>query len=120
MAFAQAPAVVQFAGTGLLIVAGTWLLHGLCARRRLGDDPAIVLDEIAGVWLALACLPSDVLVMATGFLLFRLFDVWKPWPVSWAEERVQGGFGVMLDDIFAALLAVIVVHAALGLAGAVP
>ena len=112
--------VVQFAGAGLLIVAGTWLVNGLCARRGLGDDPAIVLDEVAGVWLVLACIPSSEVLMATGFLLFRLFDAWKPWPVSWADEQVEGGFGVMLDDIFAAILAAIVVHAALGLAGAAP
>lgn len=113
-AFAQAPVIVQCAGAGLLIVAGTWLVHGLCARRRLDDDPAIVLDEVAGVWLMLACLPSSGLLMATGFLLFRLFDIWKPWPVSWADERVPGGFGVMLDDILAAVLATIVVLAAYG------
>ena len=112
-AFAQAPLVVQLLSAALLIVAGTWLLHRLCARRALGDDPAIVLDEIAGVWLTLACLPSDVLAMAAGFLLFRLFDILKPWPVSWADRRGQGGFGVMLDDIVAGVLAAIAVHVVL-------
>lgn len=114
LAFAQAPLIVQFAGAGLLMVAAAWLLHRLCARRSLGDDPAIVLDEVAGVWLMLACLPSSGVLMATGFLLFRLFDIWKPWPVSWADQRVQGGLGVLLDDILAAALATIVVLAAYG------
>ena len=113
--FAHAPLVVQFASAGLLIVAGTWLLHRLCTRRDLGDDPAIVLDEVAGVWLTLACLPSGVLIMAAGFLVFRLFDIFKPWPVSWADRRVAGGFGVMLDDVIAGVLAAITVHAALWL-----
>ena len=113
--FAHAPLVVQFVSAGLLIVAGTWLLHRLCARRSLGDDPAIVLDEVAGVWLTLACLPSGDLIMAAGFLLFRLFDIFKPWPVSWADRRVEGGFGVMLDDVVAGVLAAITVHAALWL-----
>ena len=113
--FAHAPLVVQFASAGLLIIAGTWLLHRLCARRDLGDDPAIVLDEVAGVWLTLACLPSGVLIMAAGFLVFRLFDIFKPWPVSWADRRVAGGFGVMLDDVIAGVLAAITVHAALWL-----
>ena len=115
VAFAQAPLVVQFTSAGLLIVAGTWLLHRLCASRGLGDDPAIVLDEVAGIWLTLACLPSGVLVAVAGFLLFRLFDIFKPWPVSWADQRVEGGFGVMLDDMVAGVLAAIVVHAALWL-----
>lgn len=112
---AHAPPVVQFASAGLLIAAATWLLHRACARRALGDDPAIVLDEIAGVWLTLACLPSSGLVMATGFLVFRLFDIFKPWPVSWADQRATGGLGVMLDDLVAGVLAVIAVYAALWL-----
>lgn len=62
------------------------------------------------MWLTLALLPPDVLVMAAGFLLFRLFDIVKPWPVSWADNRVPGGFGVMLDDIVAGVLAAIAVH----------
>ncbi len=115
IAFAHAPLVVQFAGAAALIVAGTWLLQRLCARRGLGDDPALVLDEVAGVWLTLACLPSDVFVMAAGFLLFRLFDIFKPWPVSWADQRVPGGFGVMLDDIIAGILAAIAAHIVLWL-----
>ena len=118
--FAPAPLIVQLLSTGLLIVAGTWLLHRLCIRRGFGDDPAIVLDEMAGVWLTLACLPSDALAMAAGFLLFRLFDILKPWPVSWADHRVRGGFGVMLDDIIAGVLAAIAVQVVLwhlGLAG---
>ena len=110
LAFAQAPLAVQLSSAALLIVAGTWLLHRLGAKRGIGDDPAIVLDEIAGMWLTLALLPPDVLVMAAGFLLFRLFDIVKPWPVSWADNRVPGGFGVMLDDIVAAVLAAIAVH----------
>ncbi len=115
VAFAHAPLVVQFTSAGLLIVAGTWLLHRLCARRGLGDDPAIVLDEVAGIWLTLACLPSGVLVAVAGFLLFRLFDILKPWPVSWADRRIGGGFGVMLDDMVAGVLAAITVYAALWL-----
>ena len=58
--------------------------------------------------------------MAAGFVLFRLFDILKPWPVSWADHRVEGGFGVMLDDIVAGVLAAIAVHVVLwhlGLAG---
>lgn len=107
---AHAPPVVQLVSAGLLIAVATRLLRRVCARRGLSDDPAIVVDEMAGVWLTLACLPSDVLVMAAGFLLFRLFDILKPWPVSWADHRVHGGFGVMLDDIFAGVLAAVSVH----------
>lgn len=115
LAFANAPPFVPLLAAGLLIVAGTWLLHRVCARRGLGDDPAIVLDEVAGIWLALACVPSNVAAMAGGFLLFRLFDIVKPWPVSWADRRVSGGLGVMLDDVVAGLLAAVTVQVALWL-----
>ena len=75
---------------------------------------------MAGAWLTLACVPSDLLAMAAAFLLFRLFDIVKPWPVSWADHRVRDGFGVMLDDVVAGVLAAIAVHVLLwhlGLAG---
>ena len=75
-----------------------------------------MLDEVAGVWLALACLPSDLLIMAAGFLLFRLFDILKPWPVSWVERRFKGGLGVILDDLVAGALAAAAVYAGLWLA----
>ncbi|MCY3818715.1 MAG: phosphatidylglycerophosphatase A [Gammaproteobacteria bacterium] len=118
LVLAQAPLAVQLASAGALIVAGTWLLRRLCARHALGDDPAIVLDEMAGVCLTLACLPSDVLAMTAGFVLFRLFDILKPWPVSWADRNVRGGLGVMLDDVLAGVLAAITGHLALWLLGA--
>ena len=115
-AFAHAPPIIQFASVGLLIVTGTWLLHRLCARRGLGDDPTIVLDEVAGVWLTLACIPSGVLIVAAGFLLFLLFDILKPWPVSWVERHIDGGLGVILDDLVAGVLAAVAVYAGLWLA----
>jgi phosphatidylglycerophosphatase A len=65
------------------------------------DDPgAVVIDEVAGQGLALALVGPSLLNVAVGFVLFRLFDIFKPWPVSWAD-RQHTGFGIMLDDILA-------------------
>jgi phosphatidylglycerophosphatase A len=84
------------------------------------DDPSeCVIDELAGQWLASAfaalnfggLIPShriSLLAFALSFLLFRLFDIWKPWPVS-AAEKLSGGVGVMLDDMVAGLMAGILV-----------
>ncbi|HUE65962.1 MAG TPA: phosphatidylglycerophosphatase A [Rhizomicrobium sp.] len=80
------------------------------------DPPECVIDELAGQWLACAfCLltfgglvpvrHSLLAVFALAFLLFRLFDIWKPWPVSWADQNIKGGLGVMTDDMIAGLMA---------------
>ena len=69
------------------------------------DPGAIVIDEVAGQWLTLAVAPLDPLAYLLGFVLFRIADVLKPWPASWLDRRVGGGFGVMIDDVAAAVYA---------------
>jgi phosphatidylglycerophosphatase A len=106
-------ALVRFGGTAavlaaalLLFVAGVWSAG--VAGRALGvsDHGGIVIDEIAAFLLVLACAPAGPLWWLTAFLLFRAFDIFKPWPVSWADRTVKGGFGVMLDDMLAAAYAI--------------
>jgi len=72
------------------------------------DAPEIVIDEIAGQWLAmvpLALLPFDWLALGLSFLLFRVFDILKPWPIGPLDRKVNGGFGVMVDDLVAGVIA---------------
>ncbi len=69
------------------------------------DPGFIVIDEIAAQLLVLAAAPLDWRFYLAAFLLFRLFDIWKPFPVSWLDRNVKGGFGIMLDDVAAALYA---------------
>jgi len=97
-------------GSYLLVVAvlallGVWLCHA--TSRDLGehDHGGIVWDEMVGYWLTMAAAPAGWLWMAVGFALFRLFDIWKPWPIRIVDRRVHGGLGIMLDDILAAGLA---------------
>ncbi|MBV8464979.1 MAG: phosphatidylglycerophosphatase A [Burkholderiales bacterium] len=75
------------------------------AGRALGvsDHGAIVWDEIVAMLPLLAMVPQRPLGWAAAFVLFRVFDVWKPWPISWFDGHVKGGFGVMLDDALAAI-----------------
>ena len=79
------------------------------ATRRLGvdDDPAIVWDEIAGFLVTLAFVPLSVLNIVTGFVLFRFFDIWKPWPIRRLDRSIHGGWGIMLDDLLAGVFAAI-------------
>ena len=81
-----------------------------------GDDPdpsPVVIDEVAGQWLTLLVAPLDLAWYALAFVLFRFFDILKPWPIGWLERRVPGALGVMLDDVAAALAAMAVLALAL-------
>jgi phosphatidylglycerophosphatase A len=99
----------------LAFALGVWASNIVVAKLRVEDPGVIVWDEFVGQWIALAPLllwPRGWPWIGAGFALFRLFDVWKPWPVSWADRRVKGGVGVMLDDVLAGLWAAIVLAAA--------
>ena len=93
--------------TLVLIAIGIWAA-GACERRTgTRDSSAIVIDEVAGQFVALLLVPPTIALYAVGFVLFRLFDVVKPWPISLLDRRVKGGLGVMLDDIVAGALAAV-------------
>ncbi len=95
------------------VLLGALLLGIWCcdqAGKRLGqsDHPALVWDEFLGQWLVLLVVPVSWLGWLAAFVLFRLFDIAKPWPVKLADQHVHGGLGVMLDDILAACYAMLV------------
>ena len=95
---------------GVLIAASALFGLGVAASAQciatshIMDPPEIVIDEVVGIWLALAMVPVTPLAYGLSFALFRLFDIWKPGPVGWVDENVKGGIGVMLDDIVAGAL----------------
>jgi phosphatidylglycerophosphatase A len=80
------------------------------------DPPEIVIDEVAAQWIALSVVPLTLWGYAVAFLVFRALDTLKPWPASWADKELDGGAGVMLDDLFAGVYSVIPL-AALNIAG---
>ena len=93
---------------------GVWASQRF-ARDIGRDDPGeAVIDEVAGQWLALWFAQGPALWhFALGFALFRLFDIAKPWPVNWAQERLPGGWGIMMDDIVAGLYAAALLYVAI-------
>ena len=91
---------------------GVWASAWVVRRSGVQDPQVVVWDEFVGVWIALAAAPAGWTWMFAGFALFRVFDIWKPWPVSWADEKLHGGVGVMLDDVFAGIYALIVLQMA--------
>ncbi|MBI1276451.1 phosphatidylglycerophosphatase A [bacterium] len=106
-------AIVLLAASAKATASGTWASHiYLNAKKRIGQgedtDPSeIVIDEVAGQWLLLAFVPPTVLGMVTAFILFRLFDITKPGPVGWADRHIKGAWGVMFDDIVAAIMGIV-------------
>ena len=99
------PAPVLWASIVLATLGGVWAIR---AADIAGDPGSVVIDEIAGQWLALAGLARPGLVgLLLGFALFRLFDIAKPGPVGWADRR-SGAWGVMGDDLIAGALAAVV------------
>jgi len=86
-----------------LILSGIWICGEAARRIAVHDHPGIVWDEIAGIYLALLVAPPSIWAWALGFGLFRLFDIWKPWPIRDLDHRLKGGLGIMLDDLVAAL-----------------
>ena len=94
-----------FVVSAAVFVVGIWAANGYMAMTGVHDPPAIVIDEVVAQWLTLALMPIDPVVYVLGFLLFRVFDVLKPWPANYIDRVVTGGFGVMLDDVVAAIYA---------------
>lgn len=89
------------------VIAGQWVID----KTRIEDPSVVVWDEFIGQWLALFLAPTGWWWMLGGFALFRLFDIWKPWPVRWADRKLHGGFGAMFDDALAGLYALLVLQA---------
>lgn len=90
----------------VMLTVGVWIC-GVSARRiGVHDHGGIVWDEAVGMYLCLLAIPVEPAWIVAAFLLFRLFDIWKPWPIRDLDHRLQGGLGIMLDDVIAALYAV--------------
>lgn len=84
-------------------VAGLWICQRAAEDLGVHDHSGIVWDEIVGYLAAMAFAPPGWIWIAIGFLLFRLFDIFKPWPIRWIDRGVKGGLGIMLDDLAAGL-----------------
>ena len=100
-------------GSQILISVSVMLfIIGVCASaayaKNIGqpDPGSVIIDEVAGQLFTLCFVTVDLWTLAAGFVLFRFFDIAKPWPIYRIEKKVKGGFGIMLDDIIAAIFAI--------------
>ena len=94
----------------LAFIGGIFLCGHTARALNVHDHPGIVWDEIVGYFITMFMVPKSGLWILIGFVLFRIFDILKPWPISLADKKVQGGFGIMLDDVMAGVFALIVIH----------
>lgn len=103
------PLWIRAAVVAALFAAGVLICGESAKRLATHDHPSVVFDEIVGLLAATLVLQGNPLWLVPAFLLFRLFDIWKPWPIRDVDHRLAGGLGIMLDDLMAAA------YAALGL-----
>lgn len=100
----------------LAALVGIYICGRAAEKIGIHDPAGIVWDEFVGFWIAMLAVPPSWLALAVGFGLFRLFDIVKPWPIGWLDKHVDGGLGIMLDDIAAGLITALLM-AALRVAG---
>jgi len=103
--FAQADLLVYSLLTLIVTVAGVWICGLAAEKLEEHDFGGIVWDEIAGYLITMWLAPFTWQAMVSGFILFRIFDILKPWPIKWVDQQVHGGLGIMLDDVLAAVFA---------------
>jgi len=118
---AAVPAYFLLAERGLVVysmvviaaaVFGVWLCGAASRALHVHDHPGIVWDEWVGYWVTLWALPVEWQWVISGFVVFRVFDVLKPWPIGLLDRRVSGGLGIMADDLVAGAMACVTLHMA--------
>ena len=89
-----------------IFILFSWLVCSQATKDSDSKDhSAIVIDEVAGMLVTLSFVSHGIMTYLFAFLLFRLFDIWKPWPISWVDQNIQGGLGILLDDLIAGFFA---------------
>ncbi len=99
--------------TAVLFVIGVWLCGASSKKLGVHDHGGIVWDEFCGYFVTMIALPATWYWALGGFVLFRFFDIIKPWPIKWLDKKVKGGFGIMVDDLIAGVFAAIILNVCL-------
>jgi len=110
LVFATFSPIIYLLSVIILFFIGCWTSAQTAEALNVHDHPGIVIDEIVGFLITMLFVPVNWYWIILGFLLFRLFDIWKPWPVSIADKQIKGGLGIMLDDVLAALYSLLSLH----------
>jgi len=100
-------------GTILLLsfLLGIWICGKTARDLGVHDHGGIVWDEFVGYWITMFMAPTGLVWALIGFVLFRLLDIFKPWPIKWVDKELKGGIGIMLDDVLAGIMAALCIQA---------
>jgi phosphatidylglycerophosphatase A len=98
---------IYLAVTLVSIIVGIYICDKAAKDMGVHDHGAIVWDEVAGLLITLIAAPAGWVWLVLGFGFFRFFDIIKPWPIKWLDAKVEGGFGIMIDDVLAGIFAAI-------------
>jgi phosphatidylglycerophosphatase A len=106
---AQLPEPMYILIVAICAIVGIFICGSAADKLGVHDHGGIVWDEFVGFWITMAFLPATYVNVIVGFCLFRLFDILKPWPISWLDKNISGGMGIMVDDVVAGLAAAAVI-----------
>ena len=104
------PLVAYLIVVAILFAGSAWACDRISREIKTHDHPGMCIDEFIGFFVTMISAPHGFYWIVLGFLLFRLFDIWKPWPIYILDEKVHGGFGMVLDDVVAGIYAMIVIQ----------
>lgn len=111
LSYASLSVFAAFIVIGTLV--GIYFCRKTADKMGVHDHPAIVWDEIIGYSIAMFAVPFEWPYVLAGFVLFRFFDIVKPWPIGWADKSLHGGTGIMVDDVLAGAISSIILHGVL-------
>lgn len=94
----------------VMSVAGIYICGKAAEEVGVHDHPAIVWDEFVGYFITMFMVPVSWQSILVGFILFRFFDILKPWPISYIDKKISGGFGIMFDDILAGIFSLFIMQ----------
>ncbi len=116
LAFMPTDSTIQWISIFIAFFLGCLATHFYERFYQRHDPKEVVVDEVVGMWIALTVIDGPTIVGSfMAFLLFRLFDIWKPFPIGWMDRQVPGAFGTMVDDVAAGFMAMAVLQTGLSM-----